>query len=83
MNLPTVMLWPEETPTGVVYLPGNRLAETLADLMGVHVIKPHKLPLIEKLGFQVAMHNGQPIKLPPGAYKPIREAKPQRVRDEA
>lgn len=78
--LPTVMLWPEETREGTVYHPGNKLAKAVADLLGVKVILPYKLPLIEALGFNVAMHNGQPIPFPKGAYQ-RPQPEPRHVRD--
>lgn len=85
MNIPTVILWPDDSPAGVVYLPANRLAETLCALMGVHAIKPHKLAVIEELGFRVVQHNG--MKLPRAgemkAYQRQPKTDPTHILDEA
>ena len=82
---PTVVLWPDESPAGVVYLPGNKLAEVLCELMGVAAIKPHKLPVIEALGFRVVRHNGFELPRPSQltAYRRRPAADPRHVLDEA
>jgi hypothetical protein len=78
----TVMLLPDETPAGTVYLPANRLAESLTKLMGKAVVQEHQLPLIEALGFQILFPNGQPLPFPK-AYQRSKFAEPLHVKDEA
>lgn len=61
---PVIVLIPEETVYGTVYLPGNRLAVQIAGIVGARRIPEDRLPYIRGLGFEVSYANGQPIPHP-------------------
>jgi hypothetical protein len=81
--MPTVIPWPEETPTGTVYRPGNSLAVAITKLIGKVVMQEFHLPLIEAMGFQVAFPNGTVIPFPRDAYRKKPQPEARHILDDA